>query len=139
MTVGITFGAWDLCHAGHIHFLRACSEECDKLIVGLHTNPFNERPLTKEIPVQSVYERFVQVVSVKGVGGVVPYDTEKDLKNMLATISDLDYYFLGSDYLDKPLPDEVMKVLKGRGIQIKYIPRLHDYSSTELRKRIRAK
>lgn len=137
MSVGVTFGAWDLLHAGHVHFLRSCQAKCDVLIVGLHVNPSIERPDTKETPVQSVLERYWQVQPYSDA--VIPYETEADLQNILAMVQPLDYYFLGSDYMHKQLPDRVMQICSELEITISYIPRLHTYSSTDLRKRIRDK
>lgn len=139
MTVGITFGSWDLLHAGHLHFLRSCAMKCDELIVGLHIDPSIERPDTKEKPVQGVYERFWQLQSHDWIAQIIPYETEKDLANILAMVQPLDYYFLGSDYREKELPKPVHYILSELDIGIIYIPRLHDFSATDLRKRIRAK
>ena len=37
MIVGITFGAFDLLHPGHLYSLYEAKTKCDELIVGLHT------------------------------------------------------------------------------------------------------
>lgn len=139
MSVGITFGAWDLCHPGHLHFIKACAMECDDLIIGLHVDPTVERPEFKEKPVESVFERFWRLQALDCVAQIVPYETESDLRDMLAMIQPLDYYFLGSDYRDKQLDPRVHDILSELDIGIIYIPRLHSFSSTDLRKRIRAK
>ena len=39
MTIGITFGIFDLLHAGHIMMLEEAKRQCDYLIVGLNTDP----------------------------------------------------------------------------------------------------
>ena len=135
MNMGITFGAFDLLHAGHALFLLEASELCDGLIIGLHTDPSIERSW-KHKPIQSTFERYCQLSVIEKVKCVVPYDTEKDLLNMLGSLGGIKYYFLGSDYLDKQLPLEVIDVCKKRGIVIKYLNRYHNYSSTELRVRV---
>lgn len=136
MTVGITFGAWDLLHPGHVHFLSMCKSQCDELLVGLHVNPFLERPTSKEIPTQSLYERWYQLQGLD-IDSIIPYETEEDLRNIVAMVSPLNYYFLGSDYLHKNLHLDLIKIIQKRDIEVKYIDRLHNYSSTELRKRLR--
>ena len=138
MIRGITFGAFDLLHAGHAQFLMDAGKLCDQLIIGVHTNPALERPDTKNVPIQSVLERTIQLFAIKKVEWVIPYDTELDLCNLLATFPGLEggKYFLGSDYMGKDLPREVNEVLLAKDIRIHYINRLHNYSSTELRKRI---
>lgn len=101
------------------------------LWVGLHTDPSIDRP-EKNKPVQSTFERFMQLDACKYVDYVIPYDTEHDLTNLLATL-DFNVRFLGSDYEGKNFTAK--DLCEKRGIRIHYIPRLHDYSSTELRKR----
>ena len=129
--IGFTCGAWDLLHPGHLYFLKECLKKCEHLIVGLHTNPAIDRPL-KNTPIQSVFERYSQLVSSQ-VDEIIPYDTEKDLVNMMATLN-IDRRFLGSDYKYKPYTGEHICV--ARGSEIIYIDRLHSYSSSELRARL---
>jgi len=133
MITGITFGAFDLLHAGHVHFLKASREQCDNLIVGLHSDPSFERP-TKNRPIQTIFERNTQLIGCRYVNEIIPYDTEADIENML-NVYDIHVRFLGSDYEDKKCTGH--DICLDQDIKIIYIPRLHDYSSTELRDRIR--
>ena len=64
MIKGFTCGAFDLLHAGHIVMFKEAKENCDYLIVGLQTDPSIDRQ-EKNQPVQTVYERFVQLQAVK--------------------------------------------------------------------------
>ena len=57
---GITAGCWDLLHAGHVLMFEECKSQCDFLIVLLQTNPHIDR-VSKNVPVQSLYERQIQV------------------------------------------------------------------------------
>ena len=134
MITGITFGAFDLLHAGHIHFLKACSEQCDNLIVGLHSDPSFERA-TKNRPIQTIFERTIQLIGCIYVNEIIPYDTETDIENML-NVYDIQVRFLGSDYEDNTNVTGY-DICLDQDIKIIYIPRLHNYSSTELRERIR--
>jgi glycerol-3-phosphate cytidylyltransferase len=133
---GFTCGAFDLLHPGHLHFLNACMTNCDFLIIGLHTNPQIDRP-EKNKPVQTVLERYMQLYAIMGAKKhrIIPYDTEKDLANMMATL-DIDVRFVGSDYADKLESLTGYNIMKKRGIDVKVVERFHDYSSSELRKRI---
>ena len=47
--------------------LAEAKHTCDYLIVGLQTNPAIDRPDTKNKPVQSIVERYVQLNAVKFV------------------------------------------------------------------------
>ena len=131
-TVGFTCGTWDLLHTGHIFFLQECRKNCEILIVGLHINPSVNRK-EKNAPIQSVYERWTQLMSSGLVDVVIPYETEEDLCNILAT-NDFNIRFLGSDYYNKNITGETL--CKERNIDIMFIDRMHNYSSSELRERI---
>lgn len=132
--IGFTCGAFDLLHVGHIHLLSYCKSKCDTLIVGLHTDPTIDRPNTKNKPIQSTFERYMQLSACSLVDMVVPYDTEQDLTNMMSTI-DIHLRFVGSDYIGKPIT--ASDLCQSLGIRIVYVPRYHNYSSTELRERLK--
>jgi bifunctional ADP-heptose synthase (sugar kinase/adenylyltransferase) len=51
----------------------------------------------------------------------------------LGTI-DISVRFVGTDYVDKPITGS--ELCKELGIKIEYVPRMHTYSSTDLRERI---
>ena len=60
---GFTCGAFDLLHAGHVVMFKEAKEHCEYLIVGLQTDPSIDRQ-EKNQPVQSVYERYMQLLSL---------------------------------------------------------------------------
>ena len=64
MTRGFTCGCFDLLHAGHVVMLKEAKRHCDYLVVGLQTDPSIDRQ-EKNTPIQSVYERYVQFLSVQ--------------------------------------------------------------------------
>ena len=82
MIKGFTCGAFDLLHAGHIVMMKEAKENCDYLIVGLQTDPSIDRQ-EKNQPVQSVYERYMQLQAVKYIDEIIPYDTEQSLIDLL--------------------------------------------------------
>lgn len=82
MKIGFTCSTFDLFHAGHIMMLKDAKKQCDYLIVGLQTDPTLDRA-EKNKPVQSVFERYVQLEACKYVDEVVVYATEKDLLDIL--------------------------------------------------------
>lgn len=133
MIYGFAAGVFDLLHVGHIAFLNDCRENCDYLMVGLQTNPQIDRPY-KNKPIQTTFERWMQLLGCKYVDSVMVYDTERDLENFLAMETELHKRFIGDDHiLDHPTGYEITQK---RGIETVFIPRLHTYSTTELRKRI---
>ena len=110
--------------------LQYAKARCDKLIVGLQTDPTLDRPDTKNKPIQSLDERRIQLEAVRYVDEVFTYDTEKDLYEKLLQIKP-DVRILGSDYIGKPFTGDDL------GTKIYYHDRTHNYSSTNLRKKIK--
>lgn len=131
-TVGFTCSAFDLLHAGHVAMLRECKQHCNFLIVGLHVDPTVDRP-SKNKPVQSVYERYMQLKGCEYVDAIIPYETEEDLINIMA-IEPIDIRFVGVEYKDTYITGQ--DICEKRGINIIYNERFHMYSSTELRSRL---
>ena len=127
---GFTCGAFDLTHAGHYLMFEEIKNQCDYLIVGLQVDPSVDRK-DKNKPVQSFKERMIQLKSCRYIDEIVTYKTEKGLYYLLKKVNP-DIRFLGKDWENKPnysrdhLPN--MKVI--------YNSRDHNYSTSELRKRI---
>ena len=130
MKKGFTASSFDLLHAGHIVMLEEARKNCDYLIVGLHTIPAHKKDL-----IQSVFERFIQLKGCRYVDEIIPYESEKDLKNILKTI-EINIRFLGEDYSrdNKFITGYNTCILKN--IELYYCKRFHHYSSTELKERI---
>jgi glycerol-3-phosphate cytidylyltransferase len=128
LTVGITASCFDLFHAGHVLMLEEAKEHCQYLIAALQTDPTLDRP-EKMKPIQSVYERYIQLVACKYVDEIVVYDTEADLLNVLKS-KPIDVRILGEEYEHKDFTG------KGLGQDLVFNKRRHSYSSTELKQRI---
>ncbi len=127
--VGFTCSCFDLFHAGHIMMLKESKSVCDYLIVGLQTDPTIDRP-EKNKPIQSVFERYVQLEACKYVDEIVVYATEKDLLDILHSYP-IDIRVVGDEYKDKDFTGKNLS-----HIQIYYNSRKHSFSTTELRKRV---
>ena len=129
MKRGITFGAFDLFHAGHILMLEEAKSVCDYLIVCIQSDPSLDRK-EKNSPVQSIVEREIQVSACKYVDEVMIYDTESDLLDILEE-TQWDVRILGEEYKDK--------YFTGREETFDrcyFNKRPHDFSSSELRERV---
>ena len=126
--VGFTASCFDLFHAGHIMMLKEAKSQCDYLIVGLQTDPTLDRP-EKNKPIQSVFERFVQLDACKYVDEVVVYATEKDLMDILLSYP-IDVRIIGDEYEHKHFTGKELD------IPIYYNSRKHSFSTTELRERV---
>jgi glycerol-3-phosphate cytidylyltransferase len=131
--IGITFGTFDLFHAGHTTMLQHCKTQCDQLIVGLQSDPTIDRPDSKNKPIQSLFERYAQLDACRWVDAIIPYDTEDDLLNILS-IGEFRKRFIGEEYKGHYIHGE--DICKSRNIEIVFIERKHFYSSSELRQRV---
>lgn len=129
MKIGITASCFDLLHSGHILMLQEAKKQCDMLIAALQTDPTIDRP-EKNKPIQSVFERYVQLEECRSVDLIIPYATEKDLLNILTSYK-IDVRIIGEEYKDKDFTG------KNLGIPIYYNTRRHTFSSTDLRQRIK--
>ena len=129
MKIGFTCSCFDLLHAGHILMLKDAKQQCDKLIVGLQTDPTLDRP-EKNKPIQSYEERYIQLEAVKYIDEIIKYETEEELYQLLKVLQP-DVRILGSDYEDGRYYTGIEL-----NIPIHFHQRNHNYSSTNIRKKI---
>lgn len=127
--VGWICGAFDLIHTGHILALQDSKAHCDTLVVGLHSDPSIDRP-EKNKPILSLEERKIILNSIKYIDYFIEYDTEEDLYLILKEL-DPDIRILGTDYIGKSFTGDDLP------IEIYYHNRNHDYSSTNIRERVK--
>jgi glycerol-3-phosphate cytidylyltransferase len=113
--------------------LKKEKELCDYLKVALQVDPTIDRPGIKNKPIQSVYERYVQIQACKYVDEILVYETEQDLLNLLMT-QDIHIRFLGDEYKEKDFTGKQFCI--DHGIELYYHSRKHPFSSTELRNRV---
>ncbi|TSC61335.1 MAG: glycerol-3-phosphate cytidylyltransferase [Parcubacteria group bacterium Greene0416_14] len=128
--VGVTCGAFDLCHYGHILVFQECKEVCDHLIVALQSDPSLDRAY-KNKPVQTITEREGLLRAIKYIDDIVLYDTEADLYKLLQLLSP-DIRIIGADWYQKKYTGWDLP------IKMHFNKRDHSYSTSELRKRIHA-
>ena len=128
MEVGITAGSFDLFHAGHVLMLKDAKDQCDYLIVALQTDPTIDRK-EKNKPIQTMYERFIQLDACKYVDKIIPYETEDDLYTLIMN-TDVDIRIIGNEYRNEDFTAREV------GLEIYYNARNHQWSTTELRERI---
>lgn len=126
--IGMTCSTFDLLHPGHIVMLMESKSLCDYLIVGLLSDPTRDRKDTKNKPVQSLFERYIQVAGCKYVDEVIPFESEEDLVNLILTINP-DIRICGEEYEGTEHT--------GIGLSpIHYNKRRHSFSTSDLRLRV---
>ena len=117
----------DLLHVGHLLAIEEAAQHCNRLIVALNCTPDDK------MPIQTIYERFMQLRSIRGVSEIIPYGGKADMEKLCSTLN-YDVRFLGEDYRDMDWDGK--EIEKKRGIVPYFIERSHNLSSTELKLRI---
>lgn len=135
MKIGFNCSSCDLLHAGHVTMLKQEKEMCDYLKVALQVDPTIDRPGIKNKPVQSIYERYVQLQACRYVDEILVYNTEYDLEQLIMTQT-MHIRFLSEEYKDRDFTAKQYCI--DHGIEIFYHTRKHDFSSSDLRKRVYA-
>ena len=127
--IGLVAGNFDVIHPGYVKlFEDAKINSCNYLIVALQGDPTIERP-HKCKPVQSVEERKYILESIRHVDEVIHYNTEKELLNIVENF-DYDVRIIGSDYKNVEFTGKTLEK------EIYYHERNHEYSLSDLKKRI---
>ena len=132
MKIGFNCSSFDLLHAGHVTMLKMERDLCDYLKVGLQVDPTIDRPGIKNKPIQSIYERYVQLQACKYIDEILVYSTEFDLLQLIMT-QKIDIRFLSEEYLNRDFTGKDYCIKNG--IELHYHKRGHVYSSSELRRR----
>jgi glycerol-3-phosphate cytidylyltransferase len=120
---GIIAGNFDVIHPGYIYMFNECVENCEKLIVLLHSDPSIERP-EKLKPILSVSERMSILLSLKQIHEVLIYETEEDLLTLIKWLNP-EVRFLGDDYMNKPYTGDKLN------IPVHFLDRAHGWSTTK--------
>ena len=122
----ITYGTFDLLHYGHINLLRRAKSLGDYLIVGLSTDEFNNKEKNKECYFD--YEnRKLLLDAVKYVDLVIPEETWEQKVSDIQKYN-IDVFVIGDDWKGK------FDYLEDFGIEVVYLPRTKEISTTKIKK-----
>ena len=126
----ITYGTFDLLHAGHINLLRRAKELGDYLIVVVSTDEFNWN--SKQKKCYFTYEQRKQVLeAIRYVDLVVP-EENWDQKRSDVQKYNIDTFVMGDDWKGK---FDFLKDL----CEVVYLPRTPDISTTQIKKDLNKK
>lgn len=96
--VGYVSGVFDLLHLGHVRFLQACEERCDRLIVGVLEDVWVET--YKRTPIIPVAERVACVGALRSVDLAFAASPTRTLDEAFYRSYDISVQFVGQDHLD---------------------------------------
>lgn len=123
MKTVITYGTFDLIHAGHINILRRAKKMGDHLIVAISTDEFNA---VKHKEAYHSYEnRKLILEAIRYVDEVIPENTW-DQKTSDVKEHDVDIFVMGDDWEGK------FDFLKD-DCEVVYLPRTVGISTTKIK------
>lgn len=122
----ITYGTFDLLHYGHINLLRRAKALGDYLIVALSTDDFNWNDKHKKTYFS--YEQRKQLLeSIRYVDLVIPEKNWNQKKTDMHEYH-IDTFVMGDDWKEK------FDFLKDEGVEVVYLPRTAEISSSKIKK-----
>lgn len=121
----ITYGTFDLLHYGHINLLRRAKQYGDYLIVGLSTDRFNWEQKQKKAYF-SYEERKMLLEAIRYVDLVIPEESWEQKRTDMH-LYQIDCFVMGDDWKGK------FDYLKEEGVDVVYLPRTPEISSTKIR------
>ncbi len=125
----ITYGTFDLLHYGHINLLRRAREMGDYLVVALSTDEFNWNMKHKKCYFS--YEQRKQLLeAVRYVDRVIPENTWEQKRTDMHEY-DIDTFVIGDDWEGK------FDFLKEEGVEVVYLSRTPEISTTKIKEDIK--
>ena len=127
----ITYGTFDLLHYGHINLLERAKALGDYLIVAISTDEFNSKEKNKK-----TYFTFEQrkklLEALRCVDLVIPEENWEQKKTDVH-LYQVDTFVMGDDWKGK------FDFLEDEGVEIVYLPRTPEISTTQIKKDLHEK
>ncbi|MCC6598812.1 MAG: D-glycero-beta-D-manno-heptose-7-phosphate kinase [Alphaproteobacteria bacterium] len=132
LKVGFTNGCFDVLHVGHVSYLNAARDHCDRLIVGLNTDVSVKILKGPERPVHEESARCGVLAALGAVDSVVLFGAAEaggdNTARALLEILKPDIYFKGGDYTEDQIPEA--PVVRAFGGVVQIMPVSEGHSST---------
>lgn len=131
--VVFTNGVFDVMHRGHLEILSTAAAEGDVLVVGLNSDASVKRLKGPQRPIHDEGFRALMMASLVVVDAVTLFEEDTPLELVKAITPDV--IFKGGDYT----PEQVVggEHVLANGGQIKIVPIVEGYSTTNIIARIR--
>lgn len=121
----ITYGTFDLLHYGHINLLKRAKELGDYLVVALSTDEFNWNEKQKKCYF-SYAERKTMLEAIRYVDLVIPENNWEQKRTDVHKYC-IDTFVMGNDW------DGKFDFLKEEGVEVCYLPRTPEISTTQIK------
>jgi rfaE bifunctional protein nucleotidyltransferase chain/domain len=132
----LTNGVFDLLHTGHLYSLQNARAQGDALLVALNADASVRALKGPARPVQSESERAYGLAALACVDAVVVFGEPRLTRELQALQPDV--YCKAGDYTLEKLDPGERAVLEKCGTEIKFMPFLPGFSTTNLIARIKA-
>ncbi|GKS81009.1 glycerol-3-phosphate cytidylyltransferase [Ligilactobacillus pabuli] len=127
----ITYGTFDLLHYGHINLLKRAKALGDYLVVAISTDEFNWEKKQKKT--YFTYEQRKQLVeAIRYVDLVIPEENWEQKRSDVHKY-DIDTFAIGDDWKGK------FDFLKEEGVDVEYLARTPEISTTQIKKDLNKK
>jgi rfaE bifunctional protein nucleotidyltransferase chain/domain len=134
--VVLTNGVFDLLHTGHLYYLKKARELGDALVIALNADASVRALKGPSRPVQSEEQRAYALGALACVDAVVIFREPRLTAEVHALRPDV--YCKAGDYTLEKLNREERAALESVGAEIRFLPFLPGFSTTELIARIKA-
>ena len=128
--IGLMPGGFNLLHAGHIKAIEYAKTHCDYLACLIIRDMSHK---SHKLYQENIEDRFIKLRALRDVDEVIICENNKSFIGMLALLN-YDIYFLDETYKESGFEDGKLIVGEDR---LCYIPRQHDWSTTNEVEKIR--
>ena len=132
-TAGFTNGCFDILHLGHIRYLEEAKAACDILVVGVNSDSSVKSIKGASRPINDEKVRSEVLSALECVDFITVFE-EDTPQNLIESLGP-DILFKGGDWKE----DEVAggAHVKGQGGEVKIIPYVGGYTTTDLIEKIK--
>lgn len=121
LRIGFTNGCFDLLHPGHVRVLAAARAACDRLVVGLNSDPSVKRLKGENRPIQTAQARAEVLAALEAVDLVVVFEEDTPAKLIAAVRPKI--LVKGGDYkIEDVVGRDVVEAEGGEVILIDLVP-----------------
>ena len=118
-------GCFDVLHYGHFKLIQYASSFGGKLVIGIDSDDRVKQLKGEDRPFHTQQQREYNLRQIRGVGDVIVFHTEDELRNTLEKLKP-EIFVIGSDYINKP-------IIGGEWAkEIKFFDRIEGFSTTKL-------
>ena len=122
----ITYGTFDLLHYGHINLLERAKALGDYLIVAISTDEFNSKEKNKKT--YFTFEQRKKLLEALRCVDLVISEENWEQKKSDVHLYQVDTFVMGDDWKGK------FDFLKDEGVEVVYLPRTPEISTTQIKK-----